>query len=370
MYESRICFLFTIFVTCLLKLCASAPQVYHSADFYSSHQPYYGYDSQQASYYASGSPVVPENSTYHQPSSVSQTSANAVHPHGYYPSGVPPLVQQNMQPVATPFPSASPFHQTGYGAPTQAFPPHHPLPPPAHQQNLFYSPPISGIAPSPPTPYSSSVPNDVHSSSISHAAGLPSAPFHQTLGVSQPLYPSGHHQVTSPQLSYPAVPPFGGYPGFQGPVPTSYPTTNDAFNYHMPQNVASYPALPSMHHHPFYYQVPESQASVTKVTTKKVTPTTSRPKTTTPTPKPLEFELSIEDFFYLSQLHQMFNKSKDKQSIDISSLTGMKSVKKTGEDKDESRKYIIPLSCLLLCVTQEQAILMLVSCSCVLWGSL
>jgi hypothetical protein len=106
--------------------------------------------------------------------------------------------------------------------------------------------------------------------------------------------------------------------------------------YGMPPAPNPYAASPYNNYNSYAIQNRESHATST---TKKVTSTTPRPKTTTSTtPKPLEFELSIEDFFYLTQLHQMFNKSLDKQGIDVSSLS-TKLLKKPGEEKDESRKY-------------------------------
>lgn len=351
MYESRIYFLFTIFVACLVKRTRSAPQVYHSADFSSSHHPYYGYDSQQTGYYASGSHVTVTNNASHSP--VNQTSEafpapNAITSQTYFAAGPQPQV------VPPPLPSMTPFHHTEYPH-QQTFHHHtnHMSPPqPPHVHNPYYTPPIPSMAPSTPTHYSQ--PMQVMSPPITSSPPAHSTPFHQhhyhpqasTIdgsAFSQPFYTSGYNPPPSPQLTYPAPPPFAGYPGFQGHGLGPYVPANDAFNYHMPHSPMSYADVAASQAH---YAVPASHSSPQKTTTKKATPTTPRPKTTT-TPKPFEFELSIEDFLYLTQLHQMFNKSRDKQSIDISSLTDIKSVKKPGEDKDESRKYLILLSCSL-----------------------
>ena len=324
MYESRLCFLFTIFVACLQQYCLCLPQSYNPTDFYSSH-PYYSYSHLHAGVYNSVPALTNATLDNNQTSANVNAHVSAV-PSNYFAPQAPLPLQQN--PYAPPAAYQPPVPT--YAPPSAMF---HSSP-----QTTFYSPPFHGSAPPNPTyhPYSGSYAIDAQSQQASQAQNHvmhPAQPafhhsFHQQSPYSHPGAPDPLH------LSHP--PPsnsFAPYSGYQSQPVSSYPAPNDGYAYNLPHAVMPF-NTPAASHYAAMNHVGYDSASKT---TKKVTPTTPRPKTTTATPKPLEFELSIEDFFYLSQLHQMFNKSLDKQGIDISSLT--KSMKMPGDDKDESRKY-------------------------------
>lgn len=319
MYESRICFLFTIFVACLQQLCLTLPQVFHPNDYYPNH-PYYGYVHSLANSHDS---VLSSNATIGHNETSAPVSNNILPPQAL-PAPLP--TQQSPYAPSVRYESQMPVFAT----PSNNI--YHSAP-----QMPYYASPYSPSLPANPThqTYTASFPPPdmhgvPHQNHVIHSAH-PVYPSPQTHHLSAPFTP----QVASPPhhfSPFPSPSPFDPYSNYHN-QPTSsysYPGLSNSGLHAMP----SY-SVPSFNHHiqPNYANYDTRPA----VTTKKATPTTSRPKTTTTTaPKPLEFELSIEDFLYLTQLHQLFNKSLDKQSIDISSLSKLA---KRPDDKDESRKH-------------------------------